>query len=447
MKHTGKFLLAALLSLASPALFAGKAEVKPREGWSLEKCIQYGLEHNPGLKQVTASRKGTQGQNDVLKSEFLPKVNAGYSVLKNNQTELPVTEAQKKRVPPSQYSDQVFSLGANVSQTVYSKKRAPTFELARTNVLLTEADIRQVKNDLVLSIKKAFYNTIFTGQNYKITVAAEAVAKDNLTISEALYKEGKVSSFDVSRTKVRWISAKADTLSAKNSNTVALEALKTVLSLPQEENLSVDGRFPESVRDVDLPNSISEALEYRPEIEQLKLLQSIKKDSVEIAKAGYYPTLNAGLSYSYSSPDLNANIGDQYKSWTATFSVSVPIFDGLLTRGRIKVAESELEQTLLGIQSVQNGVIMEIRQAYFTLKNAEESLSAQKESVSIAKENLSIARERYRMGLLSLLELKDVELSLIAAETQYIKTLYDYHTAFVTLERAVGLPFRSREDL
>ena len=44
------------------------------------------------------------------------------------------------------------------------------------------------------------------------------------------------------------------------------------------------------------------------------------------------------------------------------------------------------------------------------------------------------------MGLLSLLDLKDAELSNIDARTQQIKALYDYNVARTSLERATGLP-------
>jgi outer membrane protein TolC len=44
------------------------------------------------------------------------------------------------------------------------------------------------------------------------------------------------------------------------------------------------------------------------------------------------------------------------------------------------------------------------------------------------------------MGLLSLLDLKDAELSNIEARTQQVKALYDYNIAFTSLERATGLP-------
>lgn len=411
------------------------------DSWDLDRCIDYGLSNNPNIKSAIENINSIIGQNEILLSEFIPKLNASYSTLTNNQKI--IQSSANKNVPPSQYSKDVYSVNVNVTDTIYSKKMAPTFELIRLNLEVSNSKIKQVKNDLVMNIKKTFYTVIFTEQAYKISLAAESVAKDNYNTSISLYKEGKVSSFDVSRTKVRWISAKADAISAKNDRIVSLENLKTILSLQSSDNFEIKGKFLDVLKKIELEKSIQEALTYRPEMEQIKFIENIKKYSVDVAKSGLYPSLNAALNYSLASPDINLNLNDQYKSWSAMFSVSIPIFDGKLTKGKIKTAESELVQTLFNKKSIEDNIIMEIRQAYFTFKNAEESLNAQKESVTIAKENLKIARERYSMGLLSLLELKDVELALIATETQYIKTLYNYHTAFVSVDRAIGLPFRS----
>lgn len=437
------FLFMISVFVHGPVL-AGTIMKSSEKDWDIYHCMDYALENNPGIKAALENIKIVEGANDVLKSEFIPKLSAGYAALKNNYSSpLVYTREQKEKMPPSQYSDEVYTASVSLSDTLYSKKMSPTFSMVNINLEMARSKVRQAKNDLILQVKKAFYTVLFTQQTYKISRAAESVAKDNHETSQALFKEGKVSSFDVSRAKVRWISARADSLSAKNSNIVALEALKTLLSIPQDEHFEITGSFPIELKEQHLDQSIKESLEFRPELEQMTLVQRLKKDSLEIARSGYFPSVNASLNYAFSSPDMDVNFPSQYDSWSATLSVSIPIFDGFQTRGRLKTARSELNQADLNREALEDAVLMEVRQAYFTLKNTKESLSAQKESVSIAKENLKIAKERYSMGLLSLLELKDVELSLIAAETQYVKTLYDYNTAFVGLERAVGLPYRS----
>jgi outer membrane protein TolC len=135
-------------------------------------------------------------------------------------------------------------------------------------------------------------------------------------------------------------------------------------------------------------------------------------------------------------------LGDNYKVWTAQLALSLPIFDGMYTAGRYKTAKSGLNTANYNLTIVQNAVVMEARQADSSVKSALKSIQAQKENVETAEENLRIARERYALGLLSHLDIKDAELSLITARTQYVRTLFDYNTALISLEHAMGLPYR-----
>ncbi len=412
--------------------------------WTLERCLEYAMSHNPLLQSDLLRKQVTQGQNESLVSDFIPRVEVNYKAARNNQTTGTLKEgASKEDTAPSVYSKEIYTSGLSISDTLYSKRMAPAFRLVDVNQKVAASQIRQTQNDLVMNVKKAFYTVLFTEQNLTIALAAESVAKENFDTSELLFKEGKLSSFDVSRSKVRWISARADTLSAKNSNIVARESLKTVLSLPQEEPLEVSGTFPDFVQDKPLEKGIEEALMFRPEMEQMDLGLRVLKEAEEVAKAGYYPSLNASFNYSLAAAEWDTGLDEQYDTWSALLSVSIPIFDGMNTLGKTRVARAQYEQAKYNRESLGDSIIMEVRQAYFTLKNAEESLGAQKESVSTTRENLDIARERYAMGLLSQLELKDVELSLISAETQYVKTLFDYNMAVVLLERACGLPYRA----
>lgn len=436
---SGLFLWSLLLSMALHAQNA-----KSETSWTLDKCLEYAMAHNPLLQSDLLRRELTQGQNESLVSDFIPKVKASYSAARNSRTAGTLKEGSSKEdTSPSVYSKEVYTSGISISDTLFSKRMAPAFRLVDVNQKMAASQIRQTKNDLVMNVKKAFYTVLFTEQNLLIALAAESVAKENFDTSELLFKEGKLSSFDVSRSKVRWISARADTLSAKNSSIVAKEALKTVLSLSQQESLKVSGTFPDFMPDKPLEKGIDEALMFRPEMEQMELSLRVFKEAEEVAKSGYYPSLNASFNYSLAAAEWDTGLNDQYDTWSAMLSVSVPIFDGMDTVGKTRVARAQYEQANYNKVSQADSIIMEVRQAYFTLKNAEESLGAQKESVATTRENLKIARERYTMGLLSQLELKDVELSLISAETQYVKTLFDYHMAVVLLERAVGLPYRA----
>ena len=58
--------------------------------------------------------------------------------------------------------------------------------------------------------------------------------------------------------------------------------------------------------------------------------------------------------------------------------------------------------------------------------------------MKVAKDNLAVVQKRYEKGLVSDLDLRDTQLALTQAETEYSKAMYDYNVALAALEKAIG---------
>ena len=63
-------------------------------------------------------------------------------------------------------------------------------------------------------------------------------------------------------------------------------------------------------------------------------------------------------------------------------------------------------------------------------------------NAATAKEALYLAQERYRVGAGAYLDVSQAQDQYNTAQTDYINAVYQYHSAFATLESAVGRPLR-----
>lgn len=423
-----------------PRVYAGETD----KLWNIEDCVNYALKNSPSVQSSLENLNLTKYQNYVLKSEFFPKIYSNYSYTENSKISFGkmISPSAYVDYPPSLYSTDFYTLNLGVSNTLFSWKMSPTFKLTKANMRIANLKHNRVRNETVYAVKKSFYSVLLASETYRINLAAESVARENYETAMALYNEGKASSFDVSRAKVRWINSKSDLISSRNMLEVAVESLKTVMSFPSDENLYIKGEFTDVPFNAELEEVISQAKKFRPEILESFEFLNIKKSSLDISKSGFLPSVSGSFNYSWASPDFNLDLSRHYTNWTAHILLSIPIFDGMFTIGRYKSSKSESKMADFQKEIVDDAIVMETRQAYYSMKNAAESLQAQKENIETAKENLRIARERYALGLLSHLELKDAELTMITAEVQHIKTLYDYNVAVISLERAIGLPYR-----
>lgn len=425
-------LLGVLLLTAATASAQTAPAAQP---WTLERCLTRAMEINPSMQSARLGLTAAKGQNLMAVSEFVPRVNWNSVYIDNSY--IPAAGS-----PRASYGSDDFYLSTlSADLNVFSWRMAPLRRTMKANTKVAALKLASAQNDLTLNVKKAFFASLYAKQLLTISQAAEAVALENLETARNLYKEGRVSTFDVSRASVRHVNARTGTISARNTQTVALENLRLLLSLEPGETMEIEGVFPEEPLDTPLPEQLNSALARRPELHLAKAAEELQISARELARAGFLPTVFTGFSYSWEGREFapGSRSGD-YKYWTAKAGVSIPLFDGMFSIGRYKAQKAGVAQAKEQTKAAQDGVVMEVRQHYYALANSKESLAAQQENVETAAENLRIAQERYKMGLLSLLDLKDAELSNIDARTQQIKTLYDYNVARTSLERATGLP-------
>ena len=119
--------------------------------------------------------------------------------------------------------------------------------------------------------------------------------------------------------------------------------------------------------------------------------------------------------------------------------LSMPLFQGGLTKGRV----SEARANLLGLEAqrdaIKQSILLEVNQAYADMESAAARVEVMDKTLQKARENLDIAQGRYKAGVGPTIEITDAQLSLVNSETDCIKAMYDYHLAIAQLLKAMGV--------
>ncbi|MFH1239111.1 MAG: TolC family protein, partial [bacterium] len=183
-----------------------------------------------------------------------------------------------------------------------------------------------------------------------------------------------------------------------------------------------------------------QALTKRLELAQLDVQNKLNDSLIEVYRAGWRPSLVASGNYDYQNQTnrLSAKSGDWDTKWAANLTLNMPLFDGFTTRARVNQGLAQREQLKLNKEQLIDNIKLEIRQAYYNFEQAAENIKGQQENIDTAKDNLRIAQERYRLGLMSDIEVRDAELTLAQAETNYYQALFDYITAREKWEKVIG---------
>jgi outer membrane protein TolC len=119
-------------------------------------------------------------------------------------------------------------------------------------------------------------------------------------------------------------------------------------------------------------------------------------------------------------------------------SLNIPIFDGFNTTYRVEEAVKNYYTIKAQEETQRQQVALDVEQSYLSLIEARERIKATEAAEKAAKENLDLANGRYQVGVGSIIEVTDAQTLYTSAETDRIRSYYDYKVSEALLARAVG---------
>jgi outer membrane protein TolC len=188
-----------------------------------------------------------------------------------------------------------------------------------------------------------------------------------------------------------------------------------------------------------------DALTNRPDMRKTETDIEAAKSRVRAEKSYYLPTLSANAAYNWATGSSEAGPflgtmfkGDVQNSWNAGIMLSLPLFQGGLTKGRVSEARANLLALEAQRDMMKQSILLEVNQAFADLESASARVDVMEKTLQKARENLDIAQGRYKAGVGPYIEITDAQLSSVNSETDHIKALYDYHLAIAQLLKAMG---------
>ena len=91
------------------------------------------------------------------------------------------------------------------------------------------------------------------------------------------------------------------------------------------------------------------------------------------------------------------------------------------------------------MQKDKENVDLAVRQAYYSMREAEKRFNSTKDAVKQAEEDAYIAREKYRAGEGLMLDIIDAQEALAKAKLNFISAQYDYARYKAMVENAMGI--------
>ena len=334
-----------------------------------------------------------------------------------------------------------FGQGLTLSQLVTDLGRTSSLVASsRLNAQASGQNYQATRFNVLLAVNRAYYDALHAQALVKVaeeTVAARQLLFDQIS---SLAKNNLKSQLDVSFADVNVSEAKLLLIRAQDSVEETFAELSRALGSDQVINYQlVDEPLPPSpaAKSQDL---MAQAVANRPELASLRYSREAaykfaeaEKDLVRpsvslVGVAGYMP---------YISQLTSQQIPPEYGG--AAVNVQIPIFNGHLFTARREAARYRALEADQNLRNEQERVARDVRVAWASAMTAFQRIDVTAQFLRQASLALDLAQGRYNLGLSSIVELTQAQLSLTQAEIENLSAKYDYQSQYAVLQYALGL--------
>ena len=305
------------------------------------------------------------------------------------------------------------------------------------------AQLDETRRDVTYRVKQAYLNALYAGRIVAISEASQALVNDQLHRVTLNHQVGSSADYDLLRAQVEAANQEPLVIAARNGRDIALLEVHRVVNIPADQPVELVSPLP--VTTDSLPRVDFTALDLdaagRAALAAAEANVEFRRQAVRVYHGDYYPTLTFSSAYggqAYPSGLFPSAISDFRKQWTASLTLSVPLFDGLRTHGAVQQAEADLARAEAQLSQTTAGVQIEIEQARAEIVRAQALVVARHETVGQAARAQHLATVRYNNGIATAIEVSDARLALEQASVNEAQASRDYLLAIAALERALG---------
>jgi outer membrane protein, heavy metal efflux system len=320
-------------------------------------------------------------------------------------------------------------------------KRGLRTDIARSDVAETKAALDNMRLDVRVRVRKAFYDLLRTQDELRIHDEHVAIARQAVEAARIKYTVGKVPQQDILKAQVELTRLAEHMIHFEQDAEVARARLNTLLGHDSAATINVRGDYGIPLH---LPGT--EALEKlalasRPDLAQAQAALEKSHQQQALADKSYKPDLTVSAGYMLMPSGSNTR-----NNYMVEGSINLPWLnrhkhDAEISEARAVVSEQDAE-----LAALRNAAFGQIQEALALVRSAKRLAGLYKDLLHPQAEatlrSTIIAYENDRTDFLNLL---DSQMTVVDIDLAYFQAIADFETKFADLEFAVGAPINKTD--
>lgn len=397
---------------------------------SLKDSIAIAIAKHPSIKSARLYADMTKARIIAAWAAYFPTFSVGfdYSHSYSKTEDYPSYRVNTGTIPNATAGLLLYDFG----------KTKVEVDIAKVDYSATEYDLQSTINDLIYSVKSAYFQLLFA--QHQVDVYEQTIKEFDLQVRSAkkFFSIGKKAQIDVDTAEFNAGNARLNLVKAKNTLETAKVTFANALGLPEFANFRLSEGLPREEYALDLETILKNAFYIRPDLISYEKQLENAKLGVRRALRAFTPDITANGMTGYSRADSE---GTASYGFGASLNYSI---NYLQLRKEYDIAKLAYEKAKYDYELKKQSVYLEVKQAYIDLNNTLQTVYQADQNVKFAKAQSYQATGRYNAGLSTAIELKDSENTYMNSQLEYFSALLAYNDAIATLERVVGKPIESQ---
>lgn len=432
-----KLMLLLVAGITLPELVAAQQQI------TLKDALTFALQNNTKVRKAKLDIEQGRYKVQEVRAQALPQLTGTAGLTYNPIIGQLVADfgGQAQAIKLGQNWNS--SAGVQLSQQLFNQQVFTGLQAARSSEEYYNLTSQLTEEQIIELVANNYYQVLVNRQQLNVIDTNIKNVKVVEKIVGNQYKNGLARKIDVDRINVNLTNLNTQRDQTVNAITQLENQLKFSMGMPVSNPITLPATeltdvtvLPQFADSVDLAN--------RTEVKLLnnqdKLLSLQRKAYV----AEYYPTLALTGNYTYSSQSdgfdfLSSNaaaIG--YGASAIGLTLKVPIFNGFLTRSKIRQANVDILKAKEDRKESTNALNLAYENAKIQLRNNLNTINSQRKNAELAQEIYKSTQNNYNNGLASLTDLLETENSLTSAQNSYTQALLNYKVAEIQLIKSNG---------
>lgn len=332
-----------------------------------------------------------------------------------------------------------INIGVEATQALFDATNWYELQQAEEQIDQQAYLLESDREQLLFDVSEAYFEILRARDVLAARVAQEKAILRQLEQSREQFEVGLIAITDVHEAQATADLARAQRIAAESDLQISFEMLERLTGQRYE---SIDGLAEELPIESPQPGSrdawVALSMENNPTLLAAQAAVDIAGSDVNIAQAGYLPTLDAYARYDYSDNDIEGYRGHNSGSEIG-LSANLPIFTGGRTSAQVNQTTYLLESAQYDFEAQRRNTTQQVRSLFTQVINDVQTVDAQRQAIVSNRSALEATRSGYEVGTRNIVDVLNAEQSLYNALSDYAEARYAYVIDMLGLRQQAGV--------